>query len=291
MSSSNAANTSLRRSTRSNAGRRKHTFHDSDLNPKWRRFYLDMGHIRLRKCTIAIKNASDLDIQQLHGKSFLATAISAASAYGASKEDLLLAYAHVVVERRLDPNDTCTRENSALVLACYHGYHKLAEYLLDLGCSLESEGMYGNAIEASVQNGQHKVLELLMEKRRHDAAALFSSDGCSWVLRQAVRRRDIQSVRILSSKRFIKPTFSDISMNVMRRRGQEKRHLWPMLRELYPNLPNVTGWNKQIHWSFPTSDRYAINLLWYSVGADGRMLPSEIWVYILSFVGRGWFAS
>ena len=248
-----------------------------------------MEHARLRKCIAAMKNASDLEIELLHGKSFLATAISAASAYGASKEDLLLMYAQAVVERRLDPNDSCNRENSALVLACYHGYHKLAEYLLDLECSLESEGMYGNAVEASVQNGQHGALGLLMEKRPLDVAALFSSDGCSRVLRRAVRRRDIQSIRILTSTRFIKPTFSDYTMHVMRRRGQEKHHLWPMLQELYPNLPNVACWNRQIHWSFPTSDRYAINLLWYSVGADGRLFPSEIWLHIFSFVGRGWF--
>lgn len=243
----------------------------------------------MRKCITAMSNASDLEIDELHGKSFLATAISAASAYGACKEDLLLEYAHMVVERRLDPNDTCNRENSAVVLACYHGYLKLAKYLLDFGCSLESEGMYGNAIEASVQNGQHRALGLLMEKRPQHVAGLFLSDAFSGVLRQALSRRDVQSFRILTSVRFVKPTFSDYCINVMRRRGQEKRLLWPILQELYPNLPNVAAWNKQIHWSFPRSDRYAINLIWYSVGADGRMFPREICLHIFSFVGRGWF--
>jgi hypothetical protein len=98
------------------------------------------------------------------------------------------------------------------------------------------------------------------------------------------------SVRILTSTGAIKPTMNDARMTQMLRNGRDVRCLFPILRELYPTLFNVASWNKKIHWSFPTSDRHAINLLWHSEGTRGRVFPGEIWLHIFSFVGRGWFA-
>jgi len=237
-----------------------------------------------------MRNASETDIRQLpHGTFFVAMAISAASAYGPSKEEKLLEYAQVVTERGLDANDG-HNGNSAIVLACYHNYRRLVDYLLELGCSLDSRGIYGSALEACVRNGQHEALELLFQRRPQDVAALVGNDTCSMTLRRAIYKRDIVSVRILVKNGIVKPTMSDGLVAKMKERGQHVRYLFPVLRLVYPNLQNVASWNKQIHWSFPTSDRHTINLLWYTAGANGRVFPTEIWLYIFSFVGRGWFA-
>jgi len=247
---------------------------------------LDMDHCRLQKCSSTLRKASSHDIGQFNEYSFVAMAISAASAYGASKEDLLLEYAHVVTERGLDAND-CHNGNSAIVLAAYHGYVELLEYLLDLGCLLDSHGSYGNAVEACVRNGQHAALELVLQRRPEEASAFFRHDLFSIRLRRAILKRDVDSVRILTcTSGIVKPTLSDSDLLYMKRRGNNKRYLYPILKQLYPSLKGVANWNKQIHWSFPTSDRQALNTLWYTE----RVFPSEIWIHIFSFIGRGWFA-
>ena len=281
-----------RRSRRSTAGKRQQRLYISSLSATWRRAYLDVGHCRLQKCTKIMQNASPADISQLQqlNTTFVAMAISASSAYGASKEVQLVDYAHVVTERGLNANDIYNG-NSALTLAAYHGYVRLVEYLVDLGSSLDSRGSYGNVVEASLRNGQHEALELLLEKRPDDAAVLFCDDKFSMALRRAICKMNVAGVRLLVNSGRVKPTLNDWDLTMMRKKGHVHRCLVPVLGQLYPHLPNVVSWSKQIHWSFPTNDRQALNLLWYTVGNRGRLFPGEIWLAIFSFIGRGWFAS
>lgn len=279
-----------RRSGRSNAGRRIRALNVSSLTPIWRRLYLDVNHCRLRKCITMMCNASSAHIGQLNATSFVAMATCASSSYGASKEDLLLEYTHVVSERGLAANDS-HNGNSAVVLAAYHGYVQLLGYLLDLECSLDSHGSYGNVIQACVRNSQHSSLELVLQKRPEDASALFRNDSFSVSLHHAIFKHDIGIVRILTcTSGIVKPTMSDAGMLYMKERGQDKRYLYPILEELYPSLDNVASWHKEIHWSFPTSDRHALNTLSRTDGLL-RLVPLEIWLHIFSFIGRGWFLS
>lgn len=282
-----------RRSKRSTAGKRQERLHVSNLSSMWRRHYLDMNHCRLQKCVARMRNASNDDISNLSksNTSFLAMAISAASAYGVvSKQNVLLEYAHAIAERGLDINDK-HNGNTALVLACYHGYHELALYLVELGASLDSHGSYGNAVEASVRNGQHQVLMMLLELRPRDVSALFRNDAFSTPLWRLIFKKDVESLCILTTTQgIIKPTMNNEVMDRMKCWGEDKRYLHPVLQQLYPFMPNVASWNKEIHWSFPTSDRQTLNLLWYSAGVMNKVFPTEIWLLIFSFTGRGWFA-
>ena len=93
-------------------------------------------------------------------------AISAAHAYGASKEDALTAYCEAVIARGLDPNDE-HHGTSAVVQASYCGYCKVVEALLLAGCSADGRGPHGHAVMAAVRNGQHHTLALLL---RHPSA-------------------------------------------------------------------------------------------------------------------------
>lgn len=281
-----------RRSTRSTAGKRLNNFYYYlELPPKWSRVYLDMmGHCRLQKCIQAVRTANSSEIKQLQriGKSFMAIAISAASTYGACGEAKLLEYAHAITDRGLDANDSHEYfGNTATTLAAYHGYVRLLEYLLDLGSSLDSNGIYGNALEAAVRNGQHAALELLLQKRPNDIAILFANDRFSFALSIAIRARDTKSVRILTTNGPCKPTMSDRDVKISF--GKDRTRRFPMLRDLYPNLQSVVSWSKPLHWSFPTSDRHALNLLWYTAGCKGEVFPREVWLLIFSFTGRGWF--
>mmetsp|Transcript_6110 Transcript_6110/g.17170 ORF Transcript_6110/g.17170 Transcript_6110/m.17170 type:complete len:327 (-) Transcript_6110:114-1094(-) len=308
-----------RRSKRSTAGKRQRHFRVSELTPKWRRVYLDMDHCRLQKCIQTVQTATSVEIDQLRqiGKTFVAMAISAASAYGASREDLLLEYARAVTSRGLAANDShehsmAQHGNTAVALAAYHGYVQLLDYLLGLGSSLDSHGMYGNAIEAALRNGQHAAQELLLRERPSDAASFFAKDGFSLALRRAIYKNNVEGVRLLITRGpslLCQPTMCDRHYKSMRDRGRHKTHLWPMLRQLYPNVSSVEHWSPPLHWSFPTADRHAINLLWhhhamqsgqYLKGQQQQqqrqqqpqpVLPKEVRLQIFSFTGRGWFKS
>lgn len=288
-----------RRSTRANAGQRRRCFHVSDLPTKWRRLYLDLDHCRLLKCIRSVQTATASEIQQLRSlnKSFLAMAIAAASAYGLSKEDLLLEYARTVADLGLNVNDVHESQgNSAVVLAAYHGYVRLLEHLLDSAeVSLDGHGMYGNAVAAAVRNGQHEALRLILRRRPRDAAQLWASDQFSLELRRAIYKNDAESVRILictqTTTTTTRPTMSDRHMRSMRRTGRDRTHLHPLLRQLYPDIRNVACWSKALHWSFPTSDRRALNLLWHTAAAPGRVFPPDVWLLVFRFTGRGWFRS
>lgn len=289
---------SLRRSKRSNAGKRLPTFGDLDLPSKWGRVHLDMDRCRLQKNIQKMKTATTSEIGQLRvlGRSFVAMSISAASAYGggASKEGLLLEYARAVTDQGLDANDAhahgpACHGNSAVTLAAYHGYLELLEYLLDEGYSLDSSGMYGNALEAAATNGQHEALSMLMSKRPGDVELLFANDHFSFALGKIFYKNDVDCVRQLVTKGRCKPTMNDRQMKYMKNRRLDRKHLWPVLRQLYPKLSNVASWSKPIHWSFPTSDRRALNVLWHTTAHPGEVFPKEVWLHVFSFTGRGWF--
>lgn len=292
MMSTSSVGPAPRRSKRSNAGKLREELFDYNFTGTGRRLYRYMDHHQLQKCITTISNASEEDILQLAERSisFVAMAVSATSAHDTvSKRNKVLEYAHAVTDRGLDANDK-HKGDSALALACYYGYYELAEYLLQIGSSLESCGRFRNAVEASVRNSQRQVLALLLERRPQEVSTLFRRDAFSTTFRSLILKKDVESVRLLVSVRgIIKPTMSDETMAHMKQYGRENHSLLPTLQQLYPSLPNVASWTKKIHWSFPTSDRETLNLLWYMAGVKNAVFPSEIWLLVFSYVGRGWF--
>ena len=69
--------------------------------------------------------------------------------------------------------------------------------------------------------------------------------------------------------------------------------LEPLLRELYPSVSDITRWIPVLHWSFPTTDRQALSLLWHALRrpAAPPTLPDELWLRVFSFVQRGWWTA
>ena len=280
------------------------------LNKFWRQQYLDMGHVRLKRCRERLQTAPEAEIRELmeHAPnvSFMAMAISAASAYP-GKEVELLAYAQAVLSRGpLELNDTHSC-NPAAVLAAYHGYCELLRVLLDAGCSIDGRGEYGHAIMASVRNGQHGSLRLVLGHPK--AAQLLSTPPrASSVLFLAIERRDTMSVRLLRDSGLV--FLSNYDFVCLSLRRIERSRFEPMLRELHPASRGVLRWAPEIHWSFPDLDREVLAILWHTMQrtADhpGELdagetsgpsvprlpgLPEVIWRHIFSFVERGWWAS
>lgn len=56
---------------------------------------------------------------------------------------------------------------------------------------------------------------------------------------------------------------------------------------------DVTRWSKGLHWSFPESDRAALNWLWHAArrASAPDLLPEALWLHVFSYVTRGWWAS
>ena len=274
----------------------------AQLDPHWRRLYVDLGHCRLRKCRCTIEQASARQLESLPANregerfAFTAVAIAAASAYGASKELELCAYVQAVLDRNLNANDT-HHDNSTLALAAYHGYLSVLAILLAAGYSLESRGEYGNAVMAAVRNGQHGALELLLrrpESSTFASAVLGYYPSGDSVLERAVVNRDAESVRLLVQRGGAR--LSDRDFARLCAFKQEKLRLEPMVRHLHPSAPSVVRWSAELHWSFAATDRSALSLLWHAMRrqtqcARGGLLPEELWLRVFSFVERGWWAS
>jgi len=265
------------------------------LSKYWRQQYIDMGHCRLKRCRERLLHATAGQMHDLAdsapGFSFTAMAIAASSAYGSSRESELLSYVQAVVARGLHANDAHQR-NPSVVLAAYHGYHRVLRALLDEGCHLDGVGEYGHAVLAAVRNGQHESLEIVLQARPAagpSATALLAScrRACNSVLFLAIERRDVASLGLLRDAGVRLSDYDLVCLNLKR---FERSRFEPMLQALHPGSASVVRWSKELHWSFPATDRAVMNLIWHTLRRVD-LLPDVLWLLVLSFVERGWWAS
>lgn len=269
----------------------------SAFSPPWIRHYIDIGHCRLQKCTNRIRTASDADIGRLP-VSFLSMAISASSAYGRrQQEKWLLDYARAVMGRGIDPNDNDDGGKSALGLAAYHGYTELLALLLTSGCSVTTGFFHPRSsvhpLSLAVKNGQHESIRLLFQERPNDIRSLLQKDvtgGTGLFLSSlgvALTRGDHEAVRLLRELGGAQCSDVDICAN------EGRRKMLNTLQRFYPDTTNILQWSQPLHWSFPTTDRHMLNWLWYTCHRqqDPNSLPSEVWLRVFGFIGRGWWAS
>jgi hypothetical protein len=292
---------------------------------------VDLGHCRLAKCSRRLLSSSSSQLAELRdsSQSFCALAIAAAAACGAAKEPDVCKYVEAAISCGLRPNDE-HGGNSSVVQAAYAGFTRVLRILLDAGCELDGRGPHGHAILAAVRNGKHAALEVLVE--HPDAKRLVTTDGRShnpahpWrtpsVLFVALQRRCVESVRLLHERGGAALSDHDfVCMSVQKM--ESSFHLILATLQSAPPLPLQTGaagspedvrrWSKALHWTFPSTDRHALNLLWHTFQRPtvpavvlqrtehGRRpvrklrrpltLPADLWLHVFSFVERGWWAS
>ncbi|CAB9508215.1 expressed unknown protein [Seminavis robusta] len=291
-----------RRSTSVNLGRRwMDVVHTS---PPWNRHFLDIGRCGFVKCTKQIQKASAEEIAALP-TSYLAMAISASTAYTPKEkqERLLMDYTRALVGRNVDPNDifSCvdSSHRSAVACAAYHGYPKLLKLLLvDGNCSVTLGTPH--ALMAALDNGQHECMTILLEHRKEEFQKILYKEELAHcgggdkhveakflienTLEKALIRRDVTAVQILRDQGNV--MISDYCF--IRRRSNKNKILQNLLQAMYGPDENVMAWSKWLHWSFPTTDRRMINYLWHLI-APNSDFPKEVWLNLLSFMGRGWW--
>jgi hypothetical protein len=278
------------------------------LNHIWRQHYIDLGHGRIARCKRRLQEATATQRSQLKGLglSFVALAItSAASVSGRArveKEMDLSEYIRVAIHADLNVNDDHNGEG-AVCLAAYHGLTgALTQLLDDEGCPLRKNTRQDNPIFSAIRNGQHDALEIILSKRTSEAIRIISEEetiaetvGKYHVsLQEVIMKVDVTSAQLLLSHQCV--FMSDrIILNLYKPLNGRLRHwvkLEKLLRNMYPNIPNVKHWCKELHWSFPTTDRQTMNWLWYVLHcpSNNETLPSEAWLRVFSYFGRGWFA-
>lgn len=247
------------------------------------------------KCTKRIKEAKESDINHL-SISFLAMAIKASTAYGPKKrqEQLLIDYTNAVIARGIPPNDYDDRLGSAVSMAAYFGYANLLKLLLDAGCVIVDDREAPHALRAAIKNTKHECIRVLIAERRDELRAQLHKESlASWrapkptTLKEAIFQGDIEAVRMLR----------DLNTKALILfKNNNKRKWTTILRKLYPEKStNVYAWSKQLHWSFAGADRRMLNWLWYTlkkqketdVTANRPTLPSEVWLLVFGFIGRG----
>ena len=282
----------------------KPAFRWRNLCETWRRQYLDLGHCRLQRCSRRLLESSDFERQELRktGLSFVAMAISSAASggSGASREGDLVSYVNAAIECDLNIDDVFNSD-SALALASYYGYTRVLEILLDRGHALKNkEASAGrSALFAAVKNGQHKCVEMILRRRVKEARAIIEEEKFGYeqrgfhfsTLLEAITKGDAVSVELLLSAGVA--NMSDIDCKWIYGKQNTRKRFQVVLQRIYPCLPSVMHWRGDLHWSFPTTDRETLNWLWHALHrpSSPELLPDEIWKRVLSFVGRGWFAS
>lgn len=209
-----------------------------------------------------------------------------------------MAYVRAAIKCNLDVNDVFNGD-SAVALASYHGFSTVLELLLDIGCPLKKD-TGRNAIFAAVRNGQHTALEIMLTRRTGEALRIVQSEEYGYEERgfhyssllESITKGDVTSVQLLLCHGCA--AMSDIDAKWLHR-GSSKtlRRLEAVLRAIYPCMPNVMHWRSELHWSFPRTDRETLSWFWYALHrpSSPELLPDELWRRVLSFAGRGWWAS
>ena len=276
----------------------------------WVQHYIDIGHCRLNKCTQRIQQAKSSDIEHLP-ISFLAMAIKASTAYGPKwkQEQALIEYTRAVMLRGIPPNDFDERLGSAVSMAAYFGYAGLLQFLLvEASCPVVTDHHHPDAATpkaphaffAAVKNSQRDCLRILIQERPDELETqLYRETLASWpvgqptTLSEAFRKGDLDVIRWLQQKKAM--------LLVLKSCDFEKRAT-SILRQLHQDENNVKAWCPHLHWSFPGADRRMLNWLWHALQTKRQqsyrepggnctvaMLPSEVWLRVFGFIGRGFW--
>jgi len=236
---------------------------------------------------------------------FLGVNYTAASVSGRAriqKEQDAKQYITTAMRFDLDVNDD-HNEESAINLAAYHGFTEILIQLLDeANCSLRKITSRGNPIFSAIRNGQHNALEIIMSKRTTEAIQVINQEEDiaqrtrKYLVsaQEVVMKVDVRSAEILLSYSAI--SISDrLAMCLYEPFNAKLRYyrkLENLLTHVHPMINNVKHWRKELHWSFPTTDKETINWLWYVLqrSDNEKVIPIEMWLRVFSYFGRGWFA-
>lgn len=274
----------------------------------WRQQYIDLGHGRIARCTRRLQDATEVQRNELKALdiSFVALAItSAASVSGTArleKEQNLRDYIAAAIQYELNVNDDHNGD-SALTLAAYHGLTEVLVQLLDgARCPLQKNQSQRNPIYGAILNGKHNSLEIILTKRTTEAIhvikeeeTLAERNGRVIVsLQEIIMKQDVISAQIFLSHQcfFMSDRLIKMLYKPTNPRLRYYKKLERILYDMYPSIVNVKHWHKELHWSFPTTDRETMNWLWYVLHHQGNceLIPSEMWLRVFSYFGRGWFA-
>jgi hypothetical protein len=279
------------------------------LSNQWRQHFIDLGHCRIARCTQRLNEASESQRSELQSLelSFVALAISSAASNSGrarvQKEQDLKGYITAAIRLDLNVNDVHNGE-SAVELAAYHGLTEVLTQLLnDAGCPLKKGSLKRHAVFAAIINGQHDALEILLSLRTSEAIQVVNEEeeieqrtGRSFSsLQEVIWKGDIVSAQLLlrykcavMSDRLAKTLYQPLNAKL-----RYHKKLESLLDQLYPEIPNVKHWSKELMWSFPTTDRKTINWLWHILHhrSNTEIIPSDMLLHVFSYFGRGWFAS
>ena len=218
------------------------------------------------------------------------------------KEQDAKEYITTAMQFDLAVNDDHNGE-SAVNLAAYHGLTEILVQLLDeANCHLRKTTSQGNPIFAAIQNGQHTSLEIILSKRTTEAIGVINEEediaqrtGKHHLSAQeVVMKVDVRSAEILLSYYAISISdrLAKFLYEPFNSRLRYYKKLENLLSHLYPMINNVKHWRKELHWSFPTTDKETINWLWHVLQRSDNqaVLPIDMWLRVFSYFGRGWFA-
>jgi hypothetical protein len=258
---------------------------------------------RLSRCTQRLIDASDGERHDLRSMSisFVALAITTIAASSTRRgvppttENELIIYIQTAKLNNLVVNDNYNGR-SAVELAAYHGLTNVLTALLHMGCPLKKSSLQGNAIFASVRNGQHASLNIILktftDKDLRDVIleeeSVIKSTGIYLsTFKETMTKGDTTSAKLLKEHNCLR--MSDIDSKKCEKVPMKLRSL---LQSIHPEVSNFMHWQRKLNWSFPPTDYGTINWLWHVLHRDdnAELFPDEVWLRVFSYFPRGWFA-
>ena len=274
-----------------------------NLSGIWWNQYVDFTQHarRLPICTQRLIDASceDIDALRSMGISFVALAITTVAARSTSRlgvpsttENELIVYIQTAALKDLAVNEVYDGYSS-VELAAYHGLTNVLTALLTMGCPLKKSSLQANAIFASVRNGKHDSLEIILNTNkegsarrviRQEADVIKSTGKFLSTFMETMTKCDVKSALLLLDHDCLEMSDKE-SKYIFNRNKKFPNMLNNFLTEIYPKLSNVMLWQPELHWSFPTTDRDMICKLY-----NEPVLPKPLWLEVFTYFPRGWFA-
>jgi hypothetical protein len=279
-----------------------------DAPALWQRVTHAAQSCSVLRALAALQAASPAEVEeaQQHCAS-LGLIVPAIRAAGARKTKTsappaeLLAFVELALQRGFSPDASCPQimaweiSSPPLVTAAAYGYDAVCALLLRGGASPEARNSDGDTALHAVEHPH--VLRLLLGAPGFRALVGAQNNWSLTPLVSALtaspfKAKHLEAAHLLASTSACEISDRDHFVLGARRRV-------PRLAQLAHELAQQSGrsklpagalsWHTAWHWSFPTSDREAINVLCAHARRGASGLPLELWEAILGCIQRGWF--
>lgn len=280
--------------------------------PVWHKVMHACESCSLRRAHAALAAASDDECKELEKEgswSIITPAIRAVGARGdraaQRAEAELLEYVEMCVRRGVSLDTSCPMvmaweiTSPPLVSAASYGLIGTVAKLLEAGADAQARDSDGNtALHVGIEYPE--ALRWMIDSGKF-VACLNVRNHCNRSPFMIALVHNPWKPKYQQSAALLGPhsRLTDYDYGSARGSSLQSHNRVGLVRQrLHRIIQTGTGknrgdpkfWSTAWHWSFPTSDRYALRITYELAMRGNTPLSPELWLHIFSFVQRDWFA-